>query len=356
MLIQTADRVHARAMHERQEYWPRNALDLWWRAARRAPDPELLALRMLDHWRAHATFHCARRLNGPWLQWFLEETEAFDSARVLDRLSVSVLTAISAYRRLRANYSGPAFRVNNATDIGLIGSTADIATLLALGGTNVVDTGYDQSGSGFANYVAATTARPRITNSGTLDTTTGGVPTFVFDGSNDQLAGPSNVSYGLAAGSAITVGLVAKWAATGNFLFSVGEGDADAAWRFELILDAQVGVDLAPGTDRALYNVPLSCTTADRSYIVSKALNADIAHNDVYQNGVLNALTTGTGSGTDVLNMTSANAATRWGAVSNSVGAAAGFFSGRSNFYVMANTTFTAPDREALFYEEARHL
>src|SRR5215218_5824958 len=101
MLIQTSDRVHARAMSERGEYWPRNGLDLWWRAARRAPDPELLALRMLDHWRAHATFRCASRLNGPWLQWFLGETEAFDFARLLDRLSVASLSAASIYRRLR---------------------------------------------------------------------------------------------------------------------------------------------------------------------------------------------------------------------------------------------------------------
>lgn len=357
MLIQTADRVHARAMQERGEYWPRNGLDLWWRAARRAPDRELLALRMLDHWRAHATFHCARRLNGPWLQWFLEETESFDFARVLDRLSVSSLSAASVYRRLRANYSGAAFRVNSATDIALHGGTSDIAALIALGGTNVVDTAYDQSGAGFGNWVASGTARPRITNSGTLDATANGVPTMVFDGSNDRLEGPTTTAFGLSGGPALMLCVVAQWTVTGNYGFGLGRGTNFSAFRFGMAGSSPNTLPIidinGAGTARRTFTSSSDSTAKHCAYTASMAAGAQVGAAVCTQDG--NALAqSAVAGGTNVITLVST--ITRWGCVNDSVGVAAGFMNGKQNMLLFFNAVPTGNDWDCIHHEMVRHI
>jgi len=234
VLIQTAERRHAREIHlaNPRAWFPYNAVDQWWRLARRAPDPEMLALRMLDRWRDHATWQLAGGLFGPQMNGFLEVTGAMRYARMLDKMSVSPATAISTYRKLRANYSGACFRVARSSDslqldIYPIGDTADYTQVIShCGAANGnVDLTYDQSGNA-RNWSSSSTFRPRIYNGSAVDVySSGGRPAMLWDGVDDKMIIASNL--GFTGDNSITVAMAVEHITLGggsgfkNVFFSI---------------------------------------------------------------------------------------------------------------------------------------
>lgn len=322
----------------------------------------MLALRFLDHWRAHATFRLASFLNPLDQIGFLEVTEGWRYARVLDRMSVSPCCAFSLYRKLRANYTGDAARVQRSTDsanhdLAFIHTTVDVAALLTHAGaaSELLTTVYDQ-GSLALNFSAVTTARPRMVNAGTLDVTTRGVPTAVYDGTSDNMSGPTASVLGFTAGTspAISCCAVVKWAGTGNYAFGLGEGDSNASWRWGSGTSTDIIVDNAPGTNRITLQA-VDTTANERMYVAHKALNATVAGYGCRQDGLdLTNVLALTGPGA-VLSLSGTSAA-RWMAVSNSAGSPAGFAPGRSNFLALFNADLSAGDILTIEQEMARHL
>lgn len=103
--------------------------------------------------------------------------------------------AAAAYslRRIRSAYTGSAIRVRRSSDnaeqdIGFIGQTLDVPSLLSFvgAGSGFVVTWYDQSGNGKDVTESVLANQPRIVNAGTLDQR-GGKPAVRFDGTNDRL-------------------------------------------------------------------------------------------------------------------------------------------------------------------------
>lgn len=110
---------------------------------------------------------------------------------VIDLVGVSAEAAYSVSRKLRANYTGSAFRVRRSSDNGEkdIAYTAlnevDTVDLLAFcgAGNGFVVTLYDNSGNA-RNLTQATASRqPQIVGAGAV-LTRGGKPTMVFDGAD----------------------------------------------------------------------------------------------------------------------------------------------------------------------------
>jgi hypothetical protein len=110
-------------------------------------------------------------------------------------------SAAAAYslRRLRSAYTGNAIRVrrssdNTEQDIGFIGQTLDVPSLLSFvgSGSGFVTTWYDQSGNGFDMTQATTTRQPQIVNSGVLRNINGR-PAVYGNGTSYILTNPNLV-------------------------------------------------------------------------------------------------------------------------------------------------------------------
>ncbi len=353
MLIQTAERAWARRCAEVGGYWPRNALDLYWRSARRVSgveQRELLALRYLDHWRAYATFQLSSALASDF-HGFLDNTDAQKRALVLDKLSVSALSAASVHRRLRANYTGDAFTVNAAAAVAAFrGNTSDVASTVALGGNVLVDTVYDQSGSGFGNWSNSSTARPRIVNSGTLDVTASGAPTMVFDGSNDCLAGPTATAMGLSGAPALMHVVNARLLGSVNYVFGLGRGTSFSAFRVGIGAPSMF-IDINAGTARRTFTVA-DTTSKHFVYASSMAAGAQVGASDCRQDGVTlsqSAVTNGTNT------ITLVSTATRWGCTNDSVGNPAGFLNHSSNLLLLFNAVLVGNDLAQVELEGVLH-
>jgi hypothetical protein len=363
MLIQTAERAWKRECEEAGGYWPRNALDLWWRSARRVPDREMLALRLLDEWRAHTTYRLSSFLRPRHMLGFLEGTGALAYARCLDRLSVAPLFSFSLYRNQRANYLGAAGQVVRASDSATSDlaftptKVLDVASLMTHAGVSseVLAAAYDQGPVGVAhNFTATGTARPRMVNAGVLDVTTGGNPTAFFDGSNDMLAGPTPATLGISGSPALTMCQVVKWTAAGSYSFGLGHGNANAGWRFGAGVSTTIFADNAPGTSRRTFGPTLDVTTQERTYTAGKALNATVSAFTASQGGVTTIPQSAITGGTAALSLGSA--LTRWMAVSNSVGAPAGFAGGRSNYLTLFGSVLSGADQFIVEQEMFLHL
>jgi hypothetical protein len=103
--------------------------------------------------------------------------------------------------RLRTAYAGQCIRVRRSSDsteqdIGFSGNSLDTASMLSFcgAGDGFVVTTYDQS-TNARNLTNATAAQqPRIVASGVLETLNG-APAMFFDGSNDNLAGTTQVTF-----------------------------------------------------------------------------------------------------------------------------------------------------------------
>jgi hypothetical protein len=118
------------------------------------------------------------------------------AAFLLDVLGVSAARAYSM-RKLRSAYAGSAIRVresggNTEADIGFNGENLNTVALLAHCGSNngFITKRYDQSGNGDDAVQATTANQPRIVNAGVVDTKNG-LPSPVFDGTNDEEDGAS---------------------------------------------------------------------------------------------------------------------------------------------------------------------
>ncbi len=356
MLIQSAERRHRReiALADPRAWWPYNAVDIWWRAARRAPDPELLALRMLDGWRAHATWRLSGSLFGPEQCGFIETTNAQRYARCLDKLSVSALVAFSFYRKLRANHGVGLFRVVRTdtaeTDAWPLGPTLDIATLLTHAGSSahVIKTAYDQSGNSRDYADNGPTTRPRIVNAGVLDVNAAGKPSAVWDGTNDTLFRAD--ALGLSGSPALTSAcVVAQLGATSAYYMHLGGSAAATGWRVDLDSVNSLSRVNTPGSQRSFTT---SGQTNDHAYIAGKAASATVGAYTLEQDGVAlnqqSVLNTGT-----VQAMTNSFAC--WGS-SISSGAPATFLNMRSNFLVHFNAVLSGNDLEQLRLEMLQHM
>ena len=149
-------------------------------------------------------------------------------------------TPFRAYslRRLLTSYEGPAIRVRRTTDsaeqdinftvMGVLDTTA-LATF-ADTGSAYVTTWYDQSGGGRHLTQTTTAAQPRIVNSGVVDTS-GGLPSVVFDGTDDHL---KSTTVGLFAAGATTMAAVMTGASASAAVF-VSEHQAGGNGYYRLL-------------------------------------------------------------------------------------------------------------------------
>lgn len=357
MLIQTAARRHAREVYlaNPKAWWPHNAIDLWWRAAKRAQNRELLALRMLDHWRAHATWRLNGSLFGPEMNGFLEVTNAQAYARLLDKLSVSALVALSLYRRLRANHATGIFRVvrtdANEHDAVLFAHTLDVDELLGHAGANshVIKTAYDQTGNGRDYSDNGGSTRPRIVLTGALDVNGAGKPSALWDGTNDTLF--RNDALGLTGSPALTSACVlaqTSGSASGYFMH-LGGSAATTGWRSNLDNASNSIAANNAGSQRTFAATGL---TADHGFIIGKAANALVNAFTAEQDGV--ALTqSGISGGTNVQAMTNSFAC--WGSTVSS-GTPATPQAMRSNFLAHFGAVLSGNDLEQLRLEMLQHM
>lgn len=124
MLIQTAQRKHAREVHEQDPaaWWPRDAMDRFYRACRRSDErPAMVALRQLDAWKYNLSQ--GHHLLIPAMHQHLQQTGAASSALLLDNISAAPKAAYW-FQNIRAAYgAGPHAKVRRAGD----DATADIA-------------------------------------------------------------------------------------------------------------------------------------------------------------------------------------------------------------------------------------
>lgn len=357
MLIQTAERRHHREVKlaDPRAWWPHNAIDLWWRSARRAPDPELLALRMLDRWRAHATWRLGGSLFGPEMCGFLELTNAQAYARLLDKLSVSALVAHSLYRRLRANHATGIFRVvrtdANEHDAILFAHTLDVDELLAHAGVNthVIKTSYDQTGNGRDYSDNGASTRPRIVNAGTLDVNGAGKPAALWDGTNDVLFRTD--ALGLTGSPALTTACVLAQTSgsTSGYFMHVGGSAATSGWRSNLDnATTSIAVNQA-GSQRSF---TAASVTSDHGYVVGKAASAIVSAFTAEQDGI--ALTQagliGGGNGQVLTNSFAC-----WGSTVSS-GTPATHQGMKSNLLVHFAAVLAGNDLEQLRLEMLQHM
>jgi hypothetical protein len=364
MLIQTADRAWARRCAEERGYFPRAALDLWWRAARRttrrAGARELLAMRLLDHWRWHATFRLGSRLVRHDMIGFLDTTGAKGYSRALDRISVAPLAAMSVYRVLRANFTGrllDVYRSSTGTSTSINPTASKVLDVEALlnwvgVGTGTVQEVSDQGPNAWHYRAEFAGNRPTIVASSVLQTSTGGVPTMLFDGASDNLVYPSSLvpNLGLTGTPAREVAVVAKLSG-GYYIGNIGHGNADKGWRFGASA-TECFMDTSPGSDRVYYSGADS-TTKERAF---HFVGGGTSHaGTITQDGVLLPFAFTTGNN-DIFSLQ--NASTRWGAVSQTTNTAAGFMAGRSNMivYFSVGANLGAGDRNELLIEQSKHL
>jgi hypothetical protein len=354
LLIQTAERAHARHLNEVQAYWPRNALDLWWRRAKRSPCRERAALDVLDDWRRYATER-GSRLSRPDLNFFLDASGGQEYARTFDRMSVSSLLATSSYRLLRGNYAGAAFTAMRLSDsnsyaVGLRGGTIEVEGLIAHAAASVdgVLHAHDQSGLGNDLSSGGGALRPRIVNAGVLDTTDSGAPSFRFDGSNDALYRASLL--GLTGSPALSVCFVVKYFSYGGYVFALGSGSTGPCFRPAAVLANEAYIDTNASNRRFS---AASFSTAHRVCIAGKAAGATVGAWTFRQDGTDLVQTTVSGGGT-ALNLSGAHCC--WGHVRNSSGVATGWGNLSSNFLAVFNAVLADDDLLLIEQEMARHV
>lgn len=350
MLIQTAERRHHRevGLAEPGAWWPHNALDLWWRGARRAPDRQLLALRMLDQWRDYATWQLGSALFGFELSRFLEATDASARARMLDRMSVSALVAISLHRRLRADYAGPAFDVRDSTagttsSVYVLGDTTDMPSMLTTlaGHAGTIATAYDQ-GTGARDLTATTNLQPQI-SSGSLRTFASGVPCARWDGSDDELSRADLL--GLTGNPAIVVAMVAQVVAvTVETAFAIGRNASTRLWGLGVVDDTHVFAQNGSGVRRF---TSTSLTGGVSRLIWSKASGDTCSAYTARQNGS-DLSQSFLVNGSSTLNLDTGS--TLWGRGANNE-----WLNFDSNFLAIFGSPITGNDRDQLELEMLLH-
>lgn len=164
-------------------------------------------------------------------------------------------TPFRAYslRRLLTSYTGPAIRVRRTTDsaeqdinftaMGVLDTSA--LASFADTGSAYVTTWYDQSGNERHLTQTTTAAQPRIVNSGVVDTS-GGLPSVVFDGTDDHLkssevglfaAGAASMAAVMSGSSAAAAVFVSEHQAGGNGYYRLLRSSS-ANWNVQATNDA----------------------------------------------------------------------------------------------------------------------
>jgi hypothetical protein len=268
-------------------------------------------------------------------------------------MSVNSVLGISAYRLLRGNYAGAAFRVirsgdSNTRDIPFLGGTTDVDVLHSHAGSQSegIGTGYDQSGNAFD--LASSGPRPRIVNAGVLDTTDSGVPAFRFDGSDDILYRASLL--GLSGSPALSVCVVFRYATVSGYVFALGSGSTGTCFR-PAIAAASTGYIDSNAANRQFTAVN-NFTTGHRGCVYGKAASATVGSWACRQDGTALAQTTVSGGGT-ALNLSGAHCC--WGHVRNSSGVATGWGNISSNFLAVFNAVLADDDLLLIDQEMAMH-
>ncbi len=355
MLVQTAEHRHYRELPPKQ-WWPHNAIDLWWRCGRRSLDRELLALRMLEQWRAHATFRLGGRLDSEHMGNFLDNSGSTRRARMSDKISVTPLFLGSVYRKLRANCTGPAIQVartpdENTNDWHFAGDTVNIDGLLGHTSSNsaVITKVYDQMTDGTTSIDAGGAQRPRIVNAGTLDVTADGRPTMVFaSASSNRLYRASNM--GLSGSPALSIATVAKYTTLAGYMGAIGLGTTGSCFRWAINGTTVAYLD-SNAANRQF--TAQSVTAQHRYYIYSKDVNETVGSWACRQDGVALSQSAVT-SGSQAMNISGAHFA--WGCAVNTAGTAFGFLNGQSNFLAVLPAVLTGNDRDVVEAEMFQHI
>lgn len=285
----------------------------------------------------------------------------------LERLGVNPAAfacCCSMTRRLRAAYSGAAFRATRASDstnldVGFgTGSQRNFVDLAPLqtfiaGTTAVVSTLYDQSASGQA---LTGTTRPSVTSAaGVIARNAGQRVCAIFDGVNDRLVDATGP--GLAGNAALClIGTTDLVAAAPRTFMSYGYDLSNRGFRLSNTTLGPPGTTstISAGTTSAIrvFNNALAPGTSSTWWIAQKAAGALAAAFELYEGG-------NTCTQSSVTNPAQpANFGTRsdlnWGCALDSVASAIQFFSGKSNAALWITVDLTAVQRAAVDREMQR--
>jgi len=274
---------------------------------------------------------------------------------LLDNISVPATNAYSCFRKLRASYTGPAFRVRRSSDsaeqdIGFTGAILDQAALLAFVGADsgYVSVLYDQSGNVRNLAQATAAAQPRIVNAGVIEKHASGRPAMYFDGVDDRLGTPTGP--GLSGNPNVTAGSAITWQSAGM------------AWSFGNSLDVTAGSRMTmyrAGTGLSAIAkehksgsrnfTPISDPgTAAHYYVMQHTAGGSTHSGTLRQDGVDLA---GVGAGTNTALVLVDNLVMLGSASSTSY-----YGRGWQNAFVLFNDVLSGTDLAALEAELAEHI
>jgi len=237
VLIQTAERKHAREVHEQDPtaWWPRDAVDRWWRACKRSDErPEMVALRQLDAWKYRLNY--GHHLLIPAFQHHLQETGGATVALPLDSISVAALCAYSSTHKLRAAATSPMQirRAGDNTTAELSFTAANLTDTTGISSHCTTNNGFcsiwrDQGASGH-NVDNAAGVEPQVYTGGspgTLKTLSNGKFALALNGSNQRLG--KTTLFGLTGSPALTVAWTMQQTDPDSFCWWLGASSGTGA-------------------------------------------------------------------------------------------------------------------------------
>jgi hypothetical protein len=198
---------------------------------------------------------------------------------LLDRVSVQPLAAFSAYRKLRASYTGAAFRVRRASDnaeldIGFRWQYVDLNALLVFcaGTTGFVKSWYDQTTNVKDLTQATTTKQPIIYASGAIAVNASGKPAFKLDGVDDYLGRAD--ALGLTGSPALTVASVVQTNGDDGLAWGFGGSAGGASWCLELWKSGNIAAITQTVSGFRTFTWTGAKQTGPHAYICGKAASA----------------------------------------------------------------------------------
>jgi hypothetical protein len=271
-------------------------------------------------------------------------------AFLLDGITVAALIALSAWRKLRQDYDGPAIRVRRSTDdverdiyFNTLGVLDTVALLAFAGSASLfVTVIYDQSGNSRDYSSAIAAQQPRIVNAGALETMGSGQAAFVCDGTDDFLGRTD--SAGLVGTGATTGGVTASFSTASRAVWGFGGNAAGNRW--SLFYDGASIFNEHTGSGTS--HTPATAVTADNYYVHGYPAGGDTHSGYMRQNG--SVLAGGTAGAAAAISITASGA--RLGDIPTG-----GFsMNATMNMAVLFNSVLAGSDLTELEAELARHV